>query len=113
MRIDAKWVVQPCFPLDYFNGCTLTIEQWLNAGGDPPFDSVTLKWEAIMHACAVVLPFVDSEDGLRHEPRVGFDPGRDQTFFIFKASNNGTTFLVAQQKLALPLGNEIEGYRLR
>jgi hypothetical protein len=48
-----------------------------------------------MEACSLALPGVKSQDGLRQEPRVGYDPVGDQLFFIFKASNNGTTYLVS------------------
>lgn len=93
----VQWKVQECFPRDQFETCTLTIEQWLANSDDDGYGLKTkaAKWQALMTACALALPGVTSQDGLRQEPRVGYDPLGDQPFFIFKASNNGTTYLVS------------------
>lgn len=61
----------------------------------------TARWQAFMEACALALPCVNSQDGLRQEPRVGYDPNRDQPFFIFKASNKGTTCLVSPRGIEI------------
>lgn len=100
-----QWKVQECFPRDQFETCTLTIEQWLSNSDSDGYGltSRTAKWQALMKACALALPGVTSQDGLRQEPRVGYDPLGDQPFFIFKASNNGTTYLVS------PWGIDMKG----
>jgi hypothetical protein len=77
---------------DNFEGCTLTIEQWLANREVGEYDNTTKKWRAIMKACALVLPCIGE---LRLEPRIGFDPVRDQMYFLFKADRAGTTFLVS------------------
>lgn len=46
------------------------------------------------------MPAVLEQDGLRCEPRVGYDPHGDQPVFIFKADANGTTFVVSPQGLS-------------
>lgn len=99
----VQWQVQECPPRDHFETCTLTIEQWL-ANSDTDgygLTNKTSKWQAFMAACALALPGVNSQSGLRQEPRVGYDPRGDQPFFIFKASNNGTTYLVSPHGLDL------------
>jgi len=101
-RRHGSWRVQECYPRDQFETCTLTIEQWLeNQESDEfgPSDKAT-KWVLLMAACALALPGV-TKDGLRQEPRVGYDPFGDQMFFIFKASNNGTTYLVSPHGIHL------------
>ena len=100
-----NWSVQECFPLDFFDTCTLTVEQWL-ANTDEP-NGRTAKWATLIHACSLVEKYI-AVDGLRQEPRIGYDPGNDGTYFIFKVSNNGTTYLVAPQKVLLPKGVENE-----
>jgi hypothetical protein len=98
-RSPVQWKVQECFPRDQFETCTLTIEQWLANSDDDGYGltNKAAKWQALMLACALALPGVTSQDGLRQEPRVGYDPLGDQLFFIFKASNNGTTYLVSPE----------------
>jgi len=93
----ATWKVQQCTPRDQFETCTVTVEQWLSNAADDGYglNTKTAKWQALMTACSLALPGVDSQDGLRQEPRVGYDAAQDQPFFIFKASNNGTTYLVS------------------
>jgi hypothetical protein len=100
-RGEVEWRIQAVPPRDQFETCTLTIEQWLaNTDTDGyGLDSKAAKWRAVMKACALALPGVQRQDGLRQEPRVGFDPIGDQPYFIFKASNNGTTFLVSPEGL--------------
>lgn len=104
-----QWKVQECFPRDQFETCTMTIEQWLANSERDGYGLIdkTAKWRALMEACALALPGVKSQDGLRQEPRVGYDPLRDQPFFLFKASNNGTTYLVS------PLGIEMQDEEIR
>lgn len=107
MSSEIAWKLQVVPPRDFFGNCTLTIEQWLaNDEADGPLGTRTGKWNAFMEACALARPGVVHEDGLRHEPRVGFDPIADQTYFIFKASNNGTTYVVSEQGIAFPPGEE-------
>ena len=100
----APWKVQECTPRDQFETCTLTIEQWLSNTDEDGFGlkDKTAKWQALMEACSLALAGVQSQDGLRQEPRVGYDPARDQPFFIFKASNNGTTYLVSPHGIDIP-----------
>lgn len=111
-RSPETWRVQKCLPRDQFETCTLTIEQWLaNTERDefgPP--DKAKKWSLLMNACALALPGIN-EDGLRQEPRVGYDPHTDQMFFIFKASNNGTTYLVSPRGIDMK-GEEVEPLHL-
>ncbi len=58
-----------------------------------------------MRACAQASPLLMAQDGLRTEPRVGYDPRGDQPFFLFKASNNGTTVLVSPKGVAMAPGD--------
>jgi len=102
-----NWSVQECFPLDFFDESTLTIEQWLANSEESQAQGRVAKWATLIHACSLVEKYI-AEDGLRQEPRVGYNPGTDASFFIFKVSNNGTTYLVAPQKILLPKGVEIE-----
>ncbi len=92
-----QWQVQECFLRDQYESCTLTIEQWFVSSSNDShgFNRKATKWQAFMEACALALPDVLTQDGLSQEPRVGYDPRGDQPFFIFKASNNGATFLVS------------------
>jgi len=97
-----SWIAQAVPPRDQFETCTLTIEQWLANEEEDGFllKGKAAKWSAIMEACALVLPGIRRQDGLRQEPRVGFDPISDQPYFVFKASNNGTTFFVSPSGLS-------------
>ena len=94
---QPKWQVQECFLRDQFENCTLTIEQWFVSWSNDShgFNRKADKWQAFMEACVLALPGILLQDGLSQEPRVGYDPRGDQPFFIFKASNNGATFLVS------------------
>src|SRR5262245_23473612 len=105
----GDWTIQECLPRDQFETCTMTVEQWLaNTDRDgADLRTKTAKWQTIMEVCALALPGVESQDGLRQEPRVGYDPAGDQPFFIFKASNNGTTYLVSPSGIDLPDGVEL------
>jgi hypothetical protein len=96
-RSVVEWKVQESLPRDQFEACTLTVEQWLanTDGSGFGLDSRLGKWRAFMQACALAFPGVQSQDGLRGEPRVGYDPASDQPIFIFKADNNGTTYIVS------------------
>lgn len=86
--------VQFCQARDFFDDCTVTIEQWIAAPSpDPSGPSPVMKWKTFIAACALV---ADRMDGLRQEPRVGYDPRSDRSFFIFKQENNGDTFLVSR-----------------
>src|SRR5689334_21838149 len=87
------WKVQVAFPRDYFDEATLTIEQWL-ANGD-----ARQKWRTLIEVSALAAPHIAS-DGLREAPRVGFDPVGDQTYFLFKLENNGTTVFVSSDGIA-------------
>ncbi len=103
----VEWRVQECFPRDQFESCTLTIEQWLSNSDHDGYGmpNRTAKWQVLMKACALALPGVTSQDGLRQEPRVGYDPRGDQLVFIFKASNNGTTYFVSPH--GVDMGEEL------
>lgn len=105
---SPSWKLQVTTPRDQFENCTLSIVQWLQNSDQDGFglEKTTAKWEAFMEACRLALPGVQSQDGLRQEPRVGYDPAGDQPFFLFKASNNGTTFLVS------PHGIDMRGEEL-
>jgi hypothetical protein len=81
------------------------VEQWLANVTEP--ENRTEKWRMLIRACWLMAAHVD-RDGLRQDPRVGYDPGNDGPFFIFKVANNGTTYLVAQTRITLPKGVEIE-----
>jgi len=98
-RVEASWIVQAVPARDQFEACTLTIEQWLaNSDADEfQLEGKTEKWRVIMEASAQVLPGLLRHGGLRQAPRVGFDPIRDQPYFLFKAVNNGVTFIVSPQ----------------
>lgn len=98
-RAEAGWIVQAVPARDQFEACTLTMAQWLaNSDADEfQLEGKTEKWRAVMDACALVLPGLQRQGGLRQEPRVGFDPIRDQPYFLFKAVNNGVTFIVSPQ----------------
>ncbi len=101
-----KWRVQTVAPRDHFETCTLTVEQWLEGSESDGLGLRTpaQKWEALMAASVLAAPGVAAQDGLRQSPRIGYDPRRDQLFFIFKASNNGTTLLVSP--LGIDMGRE-------
>jgi|SRR2546426_1145215 len=104
MKADnTSWKVQECTPRDQFETCTLTVEQWLANDEEDGYGMKTraAKWQALMEACSLALPGIQSQDGLRQEPRIGYDPAEDQPFFIFKASNNGTTYLVSPHGIEL------------
>jgi hypothetical protein len=107
---DTKkpWKIQECLPRDLFEHCTLTIEQWLANEGPGSYRRKTDKWQAIMEASALALPRIASHRGLRQEPRVGYDPGKDQPFFIFKASHAGITFLVSPDGIELSPNIQVE-----
>lgn len=47
-------------------------------------------------------------DEPREEPRIGYNPKEDDFYFIFKAENNGNTFLVSHIWETLPDIGEIE-----
>lgn len=103
-----QWKAQACTPRDHFEACTLTVEQWLANDDEPSGHGLRTKadkWEALMEACALARPAIRAQDGLRQEPRIGYDPTRDQLFFLFKASNNGTTVLVSPDGIDLPPGD--------
>lgn len=101
-RSFAKWHVVFCHARDHFKNCTLTVEQWLaNDEPDGFWRTKADKWEALMCACALALPSITKMDGLRLDPRVGYDPAGDQPFFLFKTSNNGITFIVSPYPIDL------------
>ncbi len=106
---SASWKLQVTNPRDQFENCTLTIIQWLQNSDQDGFglQGTTAKWEAFMEASRLAIDGVQSQQGLRQEPRVGYDPAGDQPFFLFKASNNGTTFLVSPHGINL-LSEEAE-----
>lgn len=87
----SKWHVQEVSFRDNFEGCTLTIEQWIANREVGEYDNTAKKWRAIIQVCALLSDIGE----LRIEPRIGFDPIRDQMYFLFKADNNGTTYLVS------------------
>lgn len=90
------WKLQVIPPLDQFNGFTLSVEQWLDNDAETGYQmNKTAKWAVLMEAAVLVKDGVDRQGGLRQEPRVGYDAVGDQPVLIFKASNNGTTFLVS------------------
>lgn len=100
--LSENWILQTVFPRDFFESCTLTVPQWLeNETRQGLFPTKMEKWRVFMRACAVAWPAIKHEE-LREEPRVGFDPVGDQLFFLFKASNNGTTYFVSQTGIAFP-----------
>jgi hypothetical protein len=46
------------------------------------------------------------EEEQRHEAYVGYCPGADSPYFIFKLHNNGTTFIVGAEDLMVPVTPE-------
>ena len=85
-------------PRDHFHDCAPTIADWLSAAED--------EGAALDHLCRAVEAVAETDvwrndcDGLR-TIRVGYDPGSDQSFFLFKMSNNGTTIVVSPSGLAV------------
>jgi hypothetical protein len=104
------WTLYAVPPRDEFDNHTLTIAQWLENEREDGLglQRASSKWQAFMEASTLVLPHVKAADGLREEPRVGYDPVGDVPFFLFKASNNGTTFVVSPKKLAFPPSEVID-----
>ena len=94
MSTNKPWVLQRCLPRDNFETATVSIGDWL---GRHIYNmtSFNAKWMPFLQACALAYPGVKAQGGLRGEPRVGFDPAKDQPYFIFKASTTGATFLVS------------------
>lgn len=93
-----RWAVQASIARDFFEDCTLTIEQWLAT--DPDGRARASKWRMLTKICAHVAPHLPPRDDLRQEPRVGYDPIGDQPIFIFKCDNNGDTFIVSRSGIA-------------
>lgn len=100
--VHVRLRVQRCAPLDHFDACTLAVEQWLAIEDEDGYfgPRKVHRWQALMEACALVLRGVRADGGLGQDPRVGYDPVGDQSFFIFKASGNGTTYLVSPHGIA-------------
>ena len=113
---ESKWVVQRCQPFDQYESCTLTIEQWfanLESGqhyyGRTSEGLRAAKWRSFMEIVRLVQEAMDSgSDVLRYEPRVGYDPRADQPIFIFKADNNGTTYVVSPGGIDLHDDQELD-----
>ena len=104
---EARWVVQAVAPKDYYDGCTLRVDEWLaKCGHDGVPLTPTEAWAEFMQAVAVVTQHRLWEWQLRQEPRVAYDAVSDRHYFIFKIDNNGTTFLVAGRKMDGP-ANEV------
>jgi hypothetical protein len=97
-----SWTLYAVTPRDQFVNHTLTLTQWLaNENEDGlGLKRASAKLQAFMEASTLALPYVKAESGLRDEPRVGYDPVSDVPFFLFKASNNGTTFVVTPKQLS-------------
>jgi hypothetical protein len=94
---QITWRAQIVPARDQFEGCTLTVEQWLALADQSGFwlANKASKWRVLIEVCAVARSALAACSELRQEPRVGYDPVSDQPFFIFKADNNGTTVLVS------------------
>ncbi len=80
-------------PLDYFQEATVEVLDWLSQSrGD--FAGLSRRCRAYWGACEAVEKHELWDGELRHMPHVGYDRNRDSEYFIFKLSNNGTTFIV-------------------
>lgn len=90
-------ILQKTPPRDWFDDCTVSVAAWLQKPTvDDGTDDRLRKWNRWISVCAMVRGL----GKLRQEPRVGYDPVRDQEFFLFKEDNNGTTWWVSSQGLA-------------
>lgn len=92
--MSKPWILQRCLPRDNFETATVSIGDWLSKH-IYNMTSFNAKWMPFLQACALAYPGVEAQGGLREEPRVGFDPAKDQPYFLFKSSANGTTFIVS------------------
>lgn len=92
------WKVQELPPRDYYDEGTLTIPEWLDKVMDGNAFREGDPWLEFIYAAAMVAPLIKqySPEGLRGEPRVGYDLVSDQIYFLFKLDNNGTTFIVSR-----------------
>lgn len=75
---------------DFYEGSTLTVEEWLKRTDEPELK----KWEKFMSACDELFKHKDWDYKLRTPPRIGYDYEKDCEYFIFKLDNNGLTFVV-------------------
>ena len=89
-------------PLDFFEDATLTLAEWLDKS-DP--QQRIQKMATFMKSVVAVSRHPVWEWDLRCEPRVAYNPALDDTYFIFKIDNNGSTFLVGD---SLPLLNDTD-----
>ena len=84
-----RWSVFGLGPLDFFEDCSIPIAQWIKDDKE--------RQQMFMLACYLVFPFVSDDDGgLRHGAYVAYDIGHDESVFIFKVDNNGSTYVVSR-----------------
>ena len=95
--MKSPWVVQTVTPRDNFYLATLSVEQWLaNVRSTEKGGSDLDAWTKLLGAIqAIGSHDLWDNDDMCHDPRVAYDAEHDSEYFIFKMSNNGTTFLVS------------------
>lgn len=87
-------------PLDFFNLHTLTFLQWIKKNVAESKNAEIECWLDFIEACAMFREHAGADaDDLCCVPHVGYNQELDCEYFIFKVSNNGTTFLIGR---ALP-----------
>ncbi len=79
--------------LDWFGGCTVPVSKWVNRA---EIVSVPEAWSQFLSAAEAVSQHEYWDGDLRQEPHVGYNPGKDHHYFIFKLDNNGTSYVVEQ-----------------
>jgi len=73
-------------PRDAYQSCTVPVQTWLAANIE--------RHDEYIRAVALYVSHPWYDGSLRDDPRVAYDAGNDDSYFIFKQDNNGTTILV-------------------
>lgn len=99
-RVKMNWFVECIAPLDFHELICPTVDSYKEKLKSI-YDQATAEHfgKRFESAFSAVQQHDWWETELREKPRVIYDPNNDDTAFIFKLDNNGTTFLVSEHGL--------------
>ena len=103
-KIEGLFVMALDQPLDNHTGCVVPVADWLSSWREDDFWPENYKHLLYIKACCYVSSLGilgNGWEGLLEPPSVGYDVSTDQEYFIFKMSNNGTTFIVSREPLSM------------
>lgn len=86
-------------PRDNYESCTVALSDWRKINDDT---------EREAKKAILLIRSHPDWDTKRQPARVGYNPVEDREYFIFKADNNGTTYVVGTEKAVRILHREIE-----